>query len=178
MEASIREIWLDLYEELYGFTLKQVKNPEDAKDIVQEVCLKVQLNIHQLKHSSKLTAWIYQITRNTIIDHYRKMNKSLVSVDDLILGESEGHSFEYAQLSECINGKINQLTNEYKEAIILTYLKNFSQKELAQHLQLSYSGTKSRVQKARNLLKKDLLDCPNLETDATGKILDFNKKSE
>jgi RNA polymerase sigma-70 factor (ECF subfamily) len=63
---------------------------------------------------------------------------------------------------------------QHKEAIVLTTFQNYSQKELSKHLNISYSGTKSRVQKAREILKDQLLDCPNVETDSTGKLLDFD----
>ena len=51
--------------------------------------------------------------------------------------------------------------------------KNYSQKELAEHLKISYSGTKSRVQKAKEILRENILDCPNVESDSEGKLLNF-----
>lgn len=176
MQHKIEEIWIDLNEELFYFILLKVKEEEVAKDILQEVFIKIQTNIHQLQQPSKLTSWAYQITRNTLIDYYRKKKNNSALTENLNLGEDEHQDFEYSKLSECINGKINNLSEEYKEAIVLTYLKNFSQKQLAEHLQLSYSGAKSRVQKARNILKKNILNCPNVASDNSGKIIDFQEE--
>lgn len=64
-------------------------------------------------------------------------------------------------------------SEKYKEAILLTSFKDYSQLQLAHDKNISYSGAKSRVQRAKNLLKEDILDCPNVVTDANGKIIDF-----
>ena len=173
VKTEINTIWIDLNEELYKFILGKIKDEQISKDIHQEVFLKVQIKIHQLKHTSKLTSWVYQITRNTIIDYFRKVKDKNISINDLDIAESDTDNFDYSNLTNCINQKIENLSSQHKEAIILTSFKNYSQKELAQHLKISYSGTKSRVQKAKEILKENILDCPNVESDRTGKLLDF-----
>jgi RNA polymerase sigma-70 factor (ECF subfamily) len=173
MKTEINTIWIDLNEELYKFILGKIKDEQTSKDIHQEVFLKIQTKIHQLKHTSKLTSWVYQITRNTIIDYFRKVNDKNISINDLEIPETESNNIDYSNLTNCINQKIESLSSQHKEAIILTSFKNYSQKELAEHLKISYSGTKSRVQKARNILRQNILDCPNIESDSSGKLLDF-----
>ncbi|KQC29934.1 sigma-70 family RNA polymerase sigma factor [Flagellimonas eckloniae] len=172
MKTEINAIWIDLNEELYKFILGKVKDEQTSKDIHQEVFIKIQTKIHQLKHTSKLTSWVYQITRNTIIDYFRKVNNN-ISISDLEIPETEADNFDYSNLTNCINQKIESLSAAHKEAIILTSFKNYSQKELAEHLKISYSGTKSRVQKAKEILRENILDCPNVESDSKGKLLDF-----
>ena len=173
MKTEINTIWIDLNEELYKFILGKIKDEQTSKDIHQEVFLKVQTKIHQLKHTSKLTSWIYQITRNSIIDYFRKKENKNVSIIDLDIPETETNNFDYSNLTNCINQKIENLSAKHKEAIILTSFKNYSQKELSEYLKISYSGTKSRVQKAKEILKENILDCPNVESDSTGKLIDF-----
>lgn len=173
MKAKINTIWIDLNEELYKFILRKIKEEQTAKDIHQEVFLKIQTKIHQLKHTSKLTSWVYQITRNTIIDYFRKVKDKNISINGLEIPEIETNNFDYSNLTNCINQKIENLSSQHKEAIILTSFRNYSQKELAEHLKISYSGTKSRVQKAKKILKEKILNCPNVESDKTGKLLNF-----
>lgn len=173
VKTEINTIWIDLNEELYKFIVGKVKNEQLSKDIHQEVFLKISSKIHQLKHTSKLTSWVYQITRNTIIDHFRKVNDKNVSINEIDIPETDTASFEYANLTNCINQKIKNLSDQHKEAIILTSFKEYSQKELAAHINISYSGAKSRVQKAREILKENILNCPNVDADSSGKLLDF-----
>jgi RNA polymerase sigma-70 factor (ECF subfamily) len=173
MKTEINTIWIDLNEELYKFILGKVKDDQISKDIHQEVFLKIQTKLHQLKNTSKLTSWVYQITRNTIIDYFRKANSKNISIDNFDFPETDSENFDYSKLTNCINQKIEDLSSQHKEAVILTSFKNYSQKDLAEHLKISYSGAKSRVQKAREILKENILDCPNVESDGSGTLLDF-----
>jgi RNA polymerase sigma-70 factor (ECF subfamily) len=176
MKKEIEHIWTDLNGELFKFIYSRVNNEHLTKDILQEVFLKIQLNINQLKNTSKLTSWVYQITRNTIIDHYRKFKKGNDSIENLDFPEQEDTNLDYLKISDCINQKIDELSEKHKQAIVLTAFKNYSQKELAEQLKISYSGTKSRIHKARKILKKGLLNCPRVETDSAGKLLDYDSK--
>ena len=172
MNTHIQEIWTDLYQELKKFISGKVKDIDATEDILQNVFLKIQLNIHTLTDCTKLTAWVYQITRNTIADHYRKTNLE-VQLDGFDLAEQDNEEPLYHSLSNCINQKINKLSDKYKQAILLTYLNAYSQLELAEKLNISYSGAKTRVQRGREKLKDLILDCPNVETDNKGNLIGY-----
>src|SRR6478735_3231974 len=146
MNIRIQEIWRDLYQELKKFISGKVKDIDITEDILQDVFLKIQLNIHTLTDCTKLTSWVYQITRNTIADHYRKTTNLKVQIDGFDLAERDTEEPLYHSLSNCINQKINMLSDKYKQAVLLTYLKDYSQIELAEDLNISYSGAKTRVQ--------------------------------
>jgi RNA polymerase sigma-70 factor, ECF subfamily len=171
MNKSIQNIWLDLHQELRKFIYKKVQDTEISNDILQDVFIKIQLHIHTLNDASKLTSWVYQITRNTIIDYFRNQKKT-EPISFIDFSEHEEQSFQ--ELADCINSKINNLPQKYKEAFILTTLKDFSQIELAEHLGISYSGAKSRVQRAKLKLKEYVADCENVQTDSLGNIIDYD----
>ncbi|MFK7907827.1 MAG: RNA polymerase sigma factor SigZ [Chitinophagales bacterium] len=172
MNTAIQDIWKDLHQELQKFIFGKVKDTSASEDILQEVFVKIQLKVHTLKDCTKLTSWVYQITRNTITDFFRKQKSNPhASIEELdLLAEEEEPLFE--GLSNCINSKIGQLPDKYKEALLLTVFKDYSQKELAEYLGISYSGTKSRVQRAKEKLKDLVKDCDNVETDSLGNIVD------
>ena len=168
MNNEIQIIWKDLCQELSAFINSKVKNEDISKDILQETFLKAHMNIHMLKDSSKLTSWVYQITRNNINDYFRN-KKQTVQIEDLGLAIKEEPSFQ--NLTTCVNSKIAELPDKYEEAMVLTTFKNLKQTELADYLGISYSGTKSRVQRAREKLKELVIDCENVETDGKRKII-------
>lgn len=159
MENEIQNIWKDLHQELQKFIFFKVKNKQISEDILQDVFLKIQLKVHNLKDSSKLTSWVYQITRNTILDYFRKDN-NLFSLESIDIVDAD-NDVDFSKLSDCINSKINNLPNKYKEALLLTILKDFSQIELAEYLGISYSGAKSRVQRGKEKVKTLVLNCEN-----------------
>ncbi len=177
MVKQIEDIWVDLHQELKKFIFNKTKDMAISEDILQDVFLKIQLNIHTLSDCSKLTSWVYQITRNTVADHYRKTNFEF-QIDSLDFAEQENEESLYLSLSNCINQKINKLSEKYKQAILLTYFNNISQISFAEELKISYSATKTRVQRGREKLKELLVDCENVVTDKKGNLVAYQNSEK
>ncbi len=175
MDRQIQDIWIDFHQELKKFIFNKVKNIDTSEDILQDVFLKIQLNIHTLSDCSKLTSWVYQITRNTVNDYYRKNNLE-IQIDGFDFAEQENEEPLYLSLSNCINQKISKLSEKYKQAILLTYFDKYSQIALAEKLNISYSGAKTRVQRGREKLKDLVVDCKNVVTDNKGNLITYRNK--
>lgn len=172
MNDHIEHIWIDLYNELKKFILSKIREEAIAQDILQDVFVKVYLNIHQLKDSSKLTAWVYQITRNEIADYLQQPRFLPTQIE--LTDEIENEPV-YQALSNCVNGKIDKLAEQDKKVILLAYFEGYSQKNLSDFLGISYSGTKNRIQRAREKLRKEILACKNVESDSRGEITGWVK---
>src|SRR5437588_726670 len=82
----------------------------------------------------------------------------------------------YSELVPCIKEMVDSLTNDYRQALILTEYEGLTQRELAVRLGISVSGAKSRVQRAREKLKDMLLDCCHFEFDHSGRVIDYQPK--
>ena len=65
-------IWNEFSQELLGFIKARVNNEQNAEDILQEVFIKIHTKIDTIHKHQKIASWVYQITRNAIIDFYRK----------------------------------------------------------------------------------------------------------
>ena len=168
--------WLEMGDHLKAFVVKKIRDEDAAKDLVQEVFIKVHSKLHTLDDPQKINAWIFQITRNSINDYFRARKKNSFSPmpDEMIapvFSENETN-----QLSKCMLPMINLLPDKYKEALTLSEIEGVSQKELARQLDLSYSGTKSRVQRGRTKLKELFLECCVVSTDKYGNVIEFKKK--
>lgn len=177
MDRQIEEIWTDLHQELKKFIFSKVRDIDTSEDILQDVFLKIHLNIYTLSDCSKLTSWVYQITRNAVADHYRKTNLE-VQIDGFDFAEQENEESLYLSLSNCINQKINNLSEKYKQAILLTYFKNISQIAFAEEVNISYSGAKTRVQRGREKLKDLVVDCKNVVTDNIGNLIAYQNSQK
>lgn len=175
---NIEEIWKAFSEPLKSFIKKRVRSEHDVDDILQIVFIKIFKNLDSLKEDQKLQAWIYQITRNGIIDYYRK-EKLHVSEDFANYMESDG-AFDgpdvVNELSACIRPMVIELPVKYKEALELTEFHGLTQKQLSEKLGLSFSGAKSRVQRGREKLKILLLECCHFEFDRLGHIIDYTSR--
>ena len=160
--------WENVQSELKGFVYKRVRDRALTEDIVHDVFLKVQSKIHQVKESDKLFGWIYQITRNTITDHYRRNSKTVNPKD--IDWESSPPNFNDC-VSNAINELIPTLPDMYRIPLEMTEIENLSQLEVAEKLNLNYTTAKARVQRARQILKDKLDEILIVKTDGYGNVI-------
>jgi RNA polymerase sigma-70 factor (ECF subfamily) len=155
-----------------------VRDHAAAEDILQEVFLKAHMRIGQLQSPEKLEGWLFLIARNAVADHYRKLKPHEELPTDL-MAEADEPEFEQAeQLRAAFRRMIVQLPPPYGEALVLTEFKGLTQKELAEHLGISISAAKARVQRGRMKLKEALLDCCQLEFDRRGQIIECTPNGE
>jgi RNA polymerase sigma-70 factor (ECF subfamily) len=83
-----------------------------------------------------------------------------------------------SELLPCVQAMVLALPEQDRQALILTEYQGLTQKELGEHLGLSFSGAKSRVQRAREKLKQELLACCHFELDRCGHILDYQPRCD
>jgi RNA polymerase sigma-70 factor (ECF subfamily) len=155
-------------KELLGYVIKKVKDRSVAEDIVHDVFLKVQAKIDQVRDSDKITGWIYGITRNTIIDHFRFQSR-IVDASDLDWENDKQYLNQCVE--RCVMEKLATLPEKYRVALELSEMQGLSQLELAKRLSISYSGAKSRVQRARQMLKEVLERDYRVQLDGYGNVL-------
>lgn len=168
MEIAGTEYFSFFQNELRAFIYKRVKNKALADDLAQDVYLKAQSRLHQLEDDGKMKGWIYQITRNLITDHFRRLSRAVPAAELEV--DSEAPNFN-ACVASSLKSLLPTLPAKYREALELTELQNVSQLELAERLGISYSGAKSRVQRARTMLKEKLHKVLTVQSDAYGNII-------
>ncbi|MDF2499434.1 MAG: rpoE [Anaerosporomusa subterranea] len=177
-DAGTKEIWEDFSIPLKKFIAKRVRNEYDTEDILQEIFCKIHNHIVEVKDKNKLHSWIYQITRNAIIDYYRTRTDTIEVADlpDLDMNTGLLDSEIYHELGACLKAMLLHLPDKYRVAIILAEFEQLPQKEIAKRLGLSLSGAKSRLQRARSKLRELLLGCCYIEFDRLGHIAGYRHK--
>ncbi|WP_127589541.1 RNA polymerase sigma factor SigZ [Paenibacillus lautus] len=166
-------IWTEYHEPVKRFVMTRIRERADVDDIVQNVFMKVHTHVSDLKDEEKRGSWIFQIARNSIVDHYRKVRTGEELPEQLSVVD-EYTEIDYDQeVIACFQSVLPCLPDKYREALELTEYKGMSQKELSEHLGISYSGAKSRVQRGREMMKELLTGCCHIESDAYGNIVDF-----
>jgi len=173
---AVEIIWEECGAALRQFILKRVSDETIADDILQEVFVKIQSHIGTLRDVHKIRPWLYQITRNTIIDHYRSRKPMVELPEPLNIEDGFVADDIIDDLTPCIDNMVNRLPDKYRQAIILTVYKGMTQKEMGEKLGISLSGAKSRVQRAREKLKSMLLECCHFELDRLGSVISYKPR--
>lgn len=175
--ARTEAVWQEFQARLHAFVLRRVKAPADADDIVQEVFVRIHGNLDKIQKEDRLAAWIFQITRNAIADHYRASPNAESIERDFEPPPPRDDSVELRELGElsrCIEPMLSALPKHYRDALKLIDLDGMGQREAADLRRVSVSGMKSRVQRARQQLKEMMLQCCQIELDRRGGIVDHS----
>jgi len=190
MRTKTEELWQALHDGLRAFIARRVSDQEYADDILQEVFVRVHRQIDSVKDLERLVSWVYQITRNAIIDHYRKPGRQRevpagLSTELEVLNEvatlsemtSRGAAGELrTELAGCLRPMIEQLSGDYRDAITLVEINGLTQQAAAQQMGISLSGMKSRVQRGRKQLKQMLDDCCSVQLDRRNGIVEYHSR--
>lgn len=172
MSSEANAIWNHFDQELHQFICKKVNHNDDCHDILQNVYLKVLNNIGRIQQVNNIPSYLFRIASNAVIDHHR--NSSKYKQVELLEIESEQEEIKERalQLADCcLRPMIEALPAIYRDALIMTDLEGLSQIALAEKLGISVSGAKSRVQRAREKLKAEILGCCQYEFDKYGNII-------
>jgi RNA polymerase sigma-70 factor (ECF subfamily) len=175
-------VWHDFQRPLLAFIVRRVPDRDRAEDILQDVMLRIHRHASELEDSTAVAAWIHQIARNTIADHYRSaaVRRELpsgVEFDDQARPAPDAPAGQLrSELAACLGPLVERLAPAYGDAIRLTELEGVTQAEAATRLGLSVSGMKSRVQRARGQLKELLVGCCEIELDRRGGVTSYEPR--
>ncbi len=163
---DITPTWIRIHKELVIFILKKVKDRVIAEDLLHDVYLKAYVRSKQLRDADKINGWIYRIAQTTIADYYRNRERSpLIESDD---------SPDSSNYNECVSdylaSLVQTLPTKYRQVLEWSERENLSQLQISERLQISYAGTRSRVQRARKMLRARFEAMFFVQTDSYGNV--------
>jgi len=178
MTTDVTTIWTAFHKELKAFILNKTRNSANTDDLLQEVFIKIIRNIDKVNQVENLRHYLYGIVRNAINDYFRNRKQTIYDTEIVEkFTEEETQSLNATIADCCIKPFINKLPSIYREALLITEFQEVSQKELAEKLNISYSGAKSRVQRGKEKLKELFLNCCSYQSDIYGNLIDIENKN-
>ena len=172
------KVWLEYHAGLRAFIKSKIFDDAAAEDILQDVFLKMHTALPSLRDAAKLQSWLYQVTRNVIID-YLRLRKPTVDTPEWLTHPAPDYGEKaFQELSACLQPMIQLLPDTYRQTVVLSELQGLQQREVARVQGISLSAAKSRVQRGRVLLKEMLADCCRLEFDHKGRLCDYERKDK
>jgi RNA polymerase sigma-70 factor (ECF subfamily) len=172
--------WLALHDELRAFVRRRIGDAADADDVTQGVFLKLYGALPTVREPRQLRAWAYRAARNSVIDYYRTRSRAcrrLFEGESLDTAAAAGPDVTAAaRLASCIPPSLQQLSPDDRELLERFDVRGESQVAAARALDLTVSGMKSRVQRARTRLKRALERCCAITVDRRGGIADITPR--
>ncbi len=153
---------------LYNFGYYLTSDEDDAKDLLQETYLRAYKYINYYQKGTNAKAWLLRILKNTFINDYRKKSKKPVhlSFEEYYTGdETEETGFIDLReevfdnlIGDEVSRSINSLPVDYRLIILLCDIEGFKYEEIAQIIDVPIGTVRSRLHRARNMLKEKLQD--------------------
>ncbi len=164
-------------DQLRAFIYKRVSNREDVEDILQEVFIKAQTNVASLKDAKKCIPWVYQITRNTIIDYYNKNRKKHLNteISETLSDVGDNGIINPEEIIQGLKPFVEALPKKYRDALVAIDINGLTQKEYSEQQGISLTCAKSRVQRGRKMVKDRLMDCCTFNSDVYGNVFDYEE---
>ena len=159
--------------ELFGGAMRLAGSQPEAEDLLQESIVNAYLGFHKFELGTNFRAWMFRILRNTHINRYRKQQRTvdMIGWEDLAPeGESyAGHLEESDRpgpddefLSrvphEQIIPALERLSDEFRIAVVLSDIHQYSYEEIAQKLDIPLGTVRSRIFRGRKRLREALED--------------------
>ena len=167
------DVWHALSDELRAFLRSRLPSESDADDVLQDVFVRIVEKIGSLREAGRIESWVYQIARNAIADFYRRRapqpaDPVEAAVD---LGGDEGGDNLNRSVAAWLSSMVGALPETLRDAVRMYEMEGLSQSEIANRLNISLSGAKSRVQRGRRQLERLLRGSCALETDRRGNVI-------
>ncbi|HAI75880.1 MAG TPA: RNA polymerase subunit sigma [Microscillaceae bacterium] len=164
--------FMPLIDAAYNFAFRLTLDEEDAKDLVQDTYLKVFRFLDSFEKGTNAKAWLFRILKNNFINDFRKKVKEPNKVDYQEI-ETYYNSEEFGDqryttdlrlevlqnlMGDELTTALNSLGVDFRTVIVLADIEGFSYEEMAKILNIPIGTVRSRLHRARNILKEKLRD--------------------
>jgi len=170
-EKAFDQLVLRHQARVFNFVYQCLHNAHDAQDVAQDVFVKVYFALNRFREEAQFSTWVYQITRNAMLNHIRKHSKyknvsleqteettGKVLEDSSASAQSPDASAVAAEREEELGRAIAQLSPKLREVLVMREIDDLSYDDLSQVLKCSIGTIKSRLARARDSLRELLGD--------------------
>jgi RNA polymerase sigma-70 factor, ECF subfamily len=153
--------------ELYGAAVRMSRNPRDAEDLIQETYLRAFAAWDRFIPGSNVRAWLFRILTNSFINGHRerarvarfgeeRLRRACYSDERRLEAEDPEWALVESRLGDEVQAALGTLPKEFRAAVVLADLHDFSYREIADHLGIPVGTVMSRLHRGRRLLQARL----------------------
>jgi len=159
-EQKVNELYKEYQKKMHGLAFSFVKDTYLAEDLSHEILVKCYLSRKKFNGNCSLYSWMYRIAVNHCIDFLRKKSRQQdLPHDDIgqihadLVPTPESEVLTICEMEELRN-KLRLLPSMYEEVLTLYYFKDQSLKEIETHLKVNLSTIKTRLSRAKKMLRE------------------------
>ena len=166
--ACVTAAWNTHEVELLGYLAHRLGDKPAAEDLLQDVFVKAMRQGAGFCALDQPRAWLFQVARNVLVDHFRVLRPTEALPDDLTAPENEVAPID--ALSQCIDRVLPRLDIDDQDILRECDLRGMRQQAFAQARGLTLPATKARLRRARQRLRNLLVESCGVKFDADDRI--------
>lgn len=171
---TLMTLWSRHEAELRAWLRARMPIEAEVEDVLQDSFIKVMRQQQPLSELAQPRAWLFEVTRNTLIDRLRAVKPwAPWPPDGEDLPDEPQQTSAVDALAACVPRVLSELDEQDREAIELCDLQGMAQAEFARLKGLSLPAAKSRVQRARQRMRVRMALVCQVSFDKTGRVDDF-----
>jgi len=167
-KKAYEELMRKYEKKIFNFVIRMVRNEETAIDLTQDFFIKVFTVLDKYNFEYKFSTWAYRICYNLVIDHIRKNQAQVNSLDDDSISAKDMLSSENVSRDDGFKNLSREETRTYiweivehipakfRELILLRYIQDLKYEEIAEITSLPVGTIKNRIFKAKEILKQEM----------------------
>ncbi len=165
---AFEELMQKYDKKIYGFVFRMVRNEDTAVDLTQDFFFKIYTVLDKYNFEYKFSTWAYRICYNLVIDHIRRSQAQVDSLDDESVSsrdmlDSENVSREDGfrtlareETRDYVWRVVDKIPLKFRELILLRYIQDLKYEEIADITALPVGTVKNRIFKAKEILKEEM----------------------
>jgi RNA polymerase sigma-70 factor (ECF subfamily) len=165
---AYEELMRKYEKKIFSFVIRMVRNEDVAVDLTQDFFFKIYTVMDKYNFEYKFSTWAYRICYNLVIDHIRKNQSPVDSLDDESISPHELFASENVSREDGFRNLAREETRDYvwqvvdhiplkfRELILLRYIQDLKYEEIAEITALPVGTVKNRIFKAKEMLKKEM----------------------
>jgi RNA polymerase sigma-70 factor (ECF subfamily) len=158
---AFRELFETYKDRVYSIAFHFTGDESTAKDVTQQVFLKLLTHLHQFRRDSAFTTWLFRLVANTCMDEHRRTRRFLPYEPEALGGEPAADAVGDAvvlehEVADAVRAAVGRLRPKLRLAILLRYFEGLSYEEMAESLGCSKGTVASRLNRGHRILAEKL----------------------
>jgi len=168
-KRSFEKLMKKYNRRIYNFIYRMIRDEESSIELTQEFFIKIYTVMYKYNFQYKFSTWAYRICYNLVIDHIRKNQVQIDSLDGKDIKQKkildhtgtmskDGYqNLEKEEIKNIVWKVVDTIPVKYRELILLRYLQGLKYDEIAEFTGLPVGTVKNRIFKAKEILKMEML---------------------
>ena len=142
------------------------RNPEDAEDVLQNIFLKIYVNLNEYDERLKFSSWAYRLAHNETVSFFRKKKirpSSVETEEELVLFDTISDTVDILESlnekmdAECVRAALEGMDEQYRDVLILKYLEEKSYDEISDILKIPAGTVATRISRGKKKLRERMI---------------------